>query len=134
MKKLRKSLLRFGSIADVAEPGPHRRRSGGRELSPIAVQHYLENIECDVLFLYDCCRSIHNMAGIATSGIKEALAAGGFETNAAEVGPHSFTHLLIQGLAHAASERRPISVSDLHEQMLSRFHEYELGEFHPGHR
>ena len=56
--------------------------------------------------------------------VKEPLAAGGFETIAAEVGEHSFTNLLTNELARAAEEGRDISVSDLHGYMLAGLRDY----------
>lgn len=93
-------------------------------MNPLSIQIYLENATCDVLFLYDCCHSIHAGSGDTTTGVKEALAAGGFETIAAEVGEHSFTHLMTTELARAAEKGRSISVSDLHGYMLAGLGDY----------
>ena len=76
------------------------------------------------MFLYDCCHSIHAGSGSTAFGVKEALAAGGFETVAAEVGEHSFTHLLTNELGRATTQGRAISVSDLHGYMLAGFRDY----------
>ena len=93
-------------------------------MDPRSAQLYLENAECDVLFLYDCCHSIHAGGGDATASVKEALAAGGFETIAAEVGEHSFTHLMTNELARAAEQGHAVSVSDLHGCMLTTLRDY----------
>jgi hypothetical protein len=55
----------------------------------------------------------------------EALAAGGYEAIAAEVGPDSFTTLLVNELALAAMEQRPISASDIHSRLLQRISNYQ---------
>ncbi|KAK0620748.1 hypothetical protein B0T14DRAFT_567479 [Immersiella caudata] len=88
------------------------KRFEAKEVDPRSAQLYLENAECDVLFLHDCCHSIHAGGGGATAGVKEALAAGGLETITAEVGEHSFTHLMINELARAAEQGHAVSVSN----------------------
>ncbi|KAK4454485.1 hypothetical protein QBC34DRAFT_160211 [Podospora aff. communis PSN243] len=100
------------------------KRFHAKEVDPRSVQVYLENARCDVLFLYDCCHSIHAGSGDTTTGVKEALAAGGFETIAAEVGEHSFTNLMINELARAAEQNHAVSVSDLHGYMLAGLRDY----------
>jgi len=101
------------------------RRFKGKEVNPLSIQVYLENAECDVLFLYDCCHSIHTGGGDSYSGgVKEAMAAGGFETIAADVGEHSFTYLLTHQLARAAAQSQPISVSDIHGYLLAGLGNY----------
>ncbi|KAK4209563.1 hypothetical protein QBC37DRAFT_450105, partial [Rhypophila decipiens] len=96
------------------------RRIDGREVNPLSIQVYLEHAECDVLFLYDCCHSIHRGGGDSSSGgVKEALAAGGFETIAAEAGVHSFTYLLTLQLGRAAADSQALSISDLHGCLLA---------------
>ncbi|KAK1759192.1 hypothetical protein QBC47DRAFT_357079 [Echria macrotheca] len=100
------------------------KRFGATEVDPLSIQSYLENATCDVLFLYDCCHSIHAGSWDRATGIKEALAAGGFETIAAEVGEHSFTNLLTNELARAAEQGRGISVSDVHGYMLAGLRDY----------
>ncbi|KAK3333025.1 hypothetical protein B0T19DRAFT_473783 [Cercophora scortea] len=126
------SLLIFyyaGHARPSRHPGTYpvwvSRRDNPKEVYPLSVHLYLENASCDILFLYDCCHSIHTGSGQPTSGVKEALAAGGFETIAAEVGEHSFTYLLTHELARAAAEERSISVSDLHGHMLAGLGEYK---------
>ena len=75
-----------------------------------------------MLLLYDCCQS----AVTATTGFhrgnigaKEAIAACGYETVAAEAGEHSFTKALTETLV-AASKGFPFSVGELHARVLSR--------------
>ncbi len=82
----------------------------------------LEETDSDVLLLYDCC----NSASISTSGsgpgkggVKEVIAACGFEAIAPEVGEHSFTEALIHTLK-VLSRNEPFSVAQLHAQTLSR--------------
>jgi hypothetical protein len=72
--------------------------------------------------LYDCCHS----AAITTTGcyqgnggVKEVIAACGYETIAPEVDQHSFTNALIEILA-LASKGTPFSVGELHSRILSR--------------
>ncbi len=86
----------------------------------------LEESECDVLLLYDCCHPIFSGSGLATRGVTEALVAGGYEAVAAEVGPDSFTSLVIQELALAAQQKRPISVSEMHFRILTTLRDYQV--------
>jgi hypothetical protein len=53
-------------------------------------------------------------------GVVETLAAGDFESGAAEVGKHSFTTSLIQELAHAAHTADWLTVVELHRRLINR--------------
>lgn len=90
------------------------------------IQDYLcevDDTSPDVLFLYDSCHSANGHGSIESSRSAIALlAACGFESVAAEIGPHSFTYALIQELSDAASHRKPISVPELHSSLLTRLH------------
>ncbi|KAH8776221.1 hypothetical protein BGZ57DRAFT_953345 [Hyaloscypha finlandica] len=86
------------------------------------IQTLLEEADSDVLLLYDCCHS----AAITTTGcfqgnkgVKEVIAACGYETIAPEVDKHSFTNALVETLA-LASKGPPFSVGELHSRVLSR--------------
>ncbi|KAK1750948.1 hypothetical protein QBC47DRAFT_309110 [Echria macrotheca] len=75
----------------------------------------------DALLLYDSCHPANGHGSIKSGRpVIELLAACGFESTAAEVGRDSFTNSLIQELSHAASERRCISVPELHRRQICR--------------
>lgn len=94
------------------------------------IQSLLEEADADVLFLYDCCHS----AALSTSdsqshengGVKEVLAACGFESIAPEVDQLSFTKALIETLA-LASRDLTFSIPELHSQVLSRIMRWTPG-------
>ena len=100
------------------------RKEDAQEVIPFSIQRYLEDASCDVLFLFDCCHPIHAQSGLKTRGIKEVLAAGGFETVAAEVGNDSFSRFLIDQLARASSDWLSVSASELHGRMLTSLADY----------
>ena len=82
----------------------------------------LEEADADVLLLLDCCHSAASTMSSsfrATTGIKEVIAACGYETTAPGVGPHSFTKALAEILA-TASKEGPISVGELHSRVLAQ--------------
>ena len=85
-----------------------------------AHQVSLEELDCDVLILLDCCTA-GGVTGDAPRGLKEIIAACGFETWAPGVGEHSFTKSLIDELRQQ-SERfeRPMTASYLHQRVLER--------------
>lgn len=71
-----------------------------------------------MLLLYDCCHAIPTTTGITGRGVKEFLAACGFESIAPEVGHDSFTHALIQELGKASYSS--ISVGELYGRLIDR--------------
>ncbi|KAB5551008.1 hypothetical protein GE09DRAFT_157493 [Coniochaeta sp. 2T2.1] len=90
------------------------------------IQDYLcevDDASPDVLFLYDTCHSANGHGSVDSSRSAIALlAACGFESVAAEIGPHSFTFALIQELSEAASRQKAVSVPQLHSSLLNRLH------------
>jgi hypothetical protein len=97
---------------------PHRRRQDPALLPSITVQSIISECDSDVLLLYDCCHAIPTTTGIAGRGVKEFLAACGFESIAPEIGQDSFTHALIQELGKASYSS--ISVGELHGRLIDR--------------
>jgi hypothetical protein len=98
------------------------RQPGSPSLPSKAIQSKFEEVDSDVVLLYDCC----NAAATTTSssyrghkGVTEVIAACGYESIAPEVGKHSFSNALIEKLA-AASKEPPISVAELHARVLNR--------------
>jgi hypothetical protein len=86
------------------------------------VQSLLEEADADVLILLDSCHSAITTVGASyktTGGVKEVIAACGYETIAPGVSPHSFTKSLAEVLA-LASKEGPISVGEVHSQVLTR--------------
>jgi hypothetical protein len=69
-----------------------------------------------VLLLYDCCHAVPTTTGVTGRGVKEVLAACGFEGRAPEVGLDSFTHALITELGRASYNS--ISVGELHGRLI----------------
>lgn len=59
----------------------------------------LEEAECDVLILLDCCAAASS-GGNHGRGVTEVIAACGFEVFAPGVGEHSFTRSLIDELKY----------------------------------
>ena len=84
----------------------------------------LENLKSDVLMLLDCCTAGGN-GGDATNGVKEIIAACGFETWTPGVGPHSFTSALIEELKRLASGP-PFSIAALHSRILERLRHWSV--------
>jgi hypothetical protein len=72
-----------------------------------------------VLLFYDTCHSAHPAVSEAGPGVTEVIAACGFETQAPEVGPHSFTNALIRELEEAFTGP-PISVAQLHARIIGQ--------------
>jgi hypothetical protein len=98
------------------------RNSTSPSLPSGSVQSLLERAESDVLILYDCCHSAASRTGPfdrINIGVKEVIAACGYESVAAEVDQHSFTKALIQSLAEF-SQGLPFSVGELHTRVLDR--------------
>jgi hypothetical protein len=71
-----------------------------------------------VLLLYDCCHAIPATTSVSGSGVKEYIAACGFEGIAPEVGPNSFTNALIEELGMASHDS--ISVGELYARLIGR--------------
>ena len=84
----------------------------------------LENLKSDVLLLLDCCTA-GGTSGDATNGVKEIIAACGFETWTPGVGPHSFTGALIEELKRL-STGRPFSIASLHSRILERLRHWSV--------
>ncbi len=75
----------------------------------------------DVLLLYDCCNPANGQGPVESGrAVIELLAACGCESIAPEVGRNSFTHCLIQELSLAASQRKSLSIPELHRRQLCR--------------
>ena len=77
----------------------------------------LGDTDSDVLFLLDCCSS-GGSRGCSKSGMKELIAACGYETAPAP-GKHSFTTSLIEELWDL-SRGPPFSVAHLHDKISAR--------------
>lgn len=83
-----------------------------------AHQVSLEEAASDVLILLDCCHA-GACSGEANTGVKEVIAACGFDTWAPGVGDHSFTKSLIEELkSHSAG--LAFSAAYLHSKILDR--------------
>ena len=104
----------------------HSRQPNSPKFNSSMVQEYLcevDDASPDILFLYDTCHSANGHGSIdSTRSAIALLAACGFESIAAEVGPHSFTYALIQELSDAARQHKAISVPQLHSSLLNRLH------------
>ncbi|KAK4176795.1 hypothetical protein QBC36DRAFT_300835 [Triangularia setosa] len=96
-------------------------RSRDTPTVPSSIIHsLLSDADCDVLLLHDACHAIQAGEPSTGKGVVETIAACGFESVAAEVGPHSFTSSLIQELAHAAHTTEWLSVVELHRRLINR--------------
>jgi hypothetical protein len=98
------------------------RKEESPSLPSGGVQSLLEEADADVLILLDSCHSAAATVGASYksgSGVKEVIAACGYETIAPGVSPHSFTKALAEVLA-LASKEGPISVGEVHSQVLTR--------------
>jgi len=104
----------------------HSRQANSPKFNSSMIQEYLcevDDASPDILFLYDTCHSANGHGSIdSTRSAIALLAACGFESVAAEVGPHSFTYALIQELSDAARQHKAISVPQLHSSLLNRLH------------
>ncbi len=83
------------------------------------LQTNIEQADCDVLILLDCCASASSSNTGTGSGVTELIAACGFETVAPGVGEHSFTRSLIDELkwwTYGPS----LTAAMLHNKVLSR--------------
>ncbi|MCJ1400572.1 hypothetical protein MMC11_003778 [Xylographa trunciseda] len=84
----------------------------------------LENLKSDVLILLDCCTA-GGTGGDATHGVKEIIAACGFETWTPGVGSHSFTSALIEELKRL-STGPAFSIAALHSRILERLRHWSV--------
>lgn len=79
----------------------------------------LEEAECDVLILLDCCAAASS-GGNHGRGVTEVIAACGFEAFAPGVGEHSFTRSLIDELKYLNRRCNATSTALLHNKVLAR--------------
>lgn len=79
----------------------------------------LEEAECDVLILLDCCAAASS-GGSHGRGVTEVIAACGFEAFAPGVGQHSFTRSLIEELKYLSQRCDAITTALLHNKVLAR--------------
>ncbi len=79
----------------------------------------LEEAECDVLILLDCCAAASS-GGNHGRGVTEVIAACGFEAFAPSVGEHSFTRSLIDELKYLNQRCNATSTALLHDKVLAR--------------
>lgn len=79
----------------------------------------LEEAECDVLVLLDCCAAASS-GGNHGKGVTELIAACGFEAFAPGVGEHSFTRSLIEELKYLNKRCDAITTALLHNKVLAR--------------
>ena len=89
------------------------------EVQWYGLQTNIEQADCDVLILLDCCASASSSNTGTGSGVTELIAACGFETVAPGVGEHSFTRSLRDELkwwTHGPS----LTAAMLHSKVLSR--------------
>jgi hypothetical protein len=113
------STLRTEIAAVVLMPNLRTGRPNEGKLEWFALQQYFLNVKADVLFLLDCCSAASAATSSQTAvGTKETLAACGFESEAPEPGPHSFTSELIDVL-RKWKHRTPFSVAMLHSELLA---------------
>ncbi|KAK4198018.1 hypothetical protein QBC40DRAFT_96539 [Triangularia verruculosa] len=89
-------------------------------LQSSVIHSLLGEVDCDVLLLYDACHAIQAGDASKGHGVVETIAACGFESIAAEVGQHSFTHSLIDELAHATRTTEWLTVVELHRRLINR--------------
>ncbi len=92
-----------------------RRRRNPVRLRSNTVQSILAECESDVLLLYDCCHAVPAYTSATGNGVKEFIAAFGFEGIAPEVSTNSFTNALIDELGMASGN--PMSVGELHARI-----------------
>lgn len=79
----------------------------------------LEEAECDVLILLDCCAAASS-GGSHGKGVTELIAACGFEAFAPGVGEHSFTRSLIEELKYLSQRCDSVTTALLHNKVLAR--------------
>ncbi|KAL8992322.1 MAG: hypothetical protein Q9169_007189 [Polycauliona sp. 2 TL-2023] len=100
---------------------PSNRQPGAAKLQWSSLQTMLEEAECDVLVLLDCCAA-GSSGGTQDHGrgVTEVIAACGFEAIAPPVGEHSFTRSLIEELKYLSQRYDSISTVLLHNKVLAR--------------
>lgn len=96
----------------------------------------LRERDADIWLLFDSCQAMPHAFNTIGRGIVTALTATGFEPGecgvAAEVGPHSFTHTLIQVLGQLSvpprPDERPPPFTDvsLHSLMLTELSKWQI--------
>ncbi|KAH7417952.1 hypothetical protein BKA64DRAFT_653228 [Cadophora sp. MPI-SDFR-AT-0126] len=90
-----------------------------------AIQPIFLNARADVLFLLDCCSAASATTSSSSAvGIKETIAACGFEAQAPEPGGHSFTNVLIEVLEEW-KHRHVFSAAMLHNELLARLRHHK---------
>ncbi|KAI4257587.1 MAG: hypothetical protein L6R42_005559 [Xanthoria sp. 1 TBL-2021] len=95
------------------------QRPGAATLQWSSIQTMLEEAECDVLILLDCCAAASS-GGSHGKGVTELIAACGFEAFAPGVGEHSFTRSLIDELEYLNQRCIAITTALLHNKVLAR--------------
>ncbi|KAK4446955.1 hypothetical protein QBC34DRAFT_144583 [Podospora aff. communis PSN243] len=108
------------------------KRHAGSSFPVSASLHLFVEMDADALLLFDSCQAVPQPFDSKGKGIVSAITATGFEPNtigtAAEVGPHSFTHALIQVLGvlsipSPASTPPPTDIL-LHTLLISELRKY----------
>ncbi|KAL8706246.1 MAG: hypothetical protein Q9201_000683 [Fulgogasparrea decipioides] len=84
-----------------------------------SVQTMLEEAECDVLVLLDCCAAASS-GGNTGKGVTKVIAACGFEAFAPGVGQHSFTSSLTEELKYLGQSKSSFTTAFLHNKVLAR--------------
>ncbi|KAI0134586.1 hypothetical protein BJ170DRAFT_206258 [Xylariales sp. AK1849] len=76
----------------------------------------------DALMLSDCCHALcaHYPNRKPARAVVETLCAGGFDSEVPIPGPDSFTTALIDELSNAAKSPFPVSVPELHKEIVRR--------------
>ncbi|KAI4271297.1 MAG: hypothetical protein LQ337_006122 [Flavoplaca oasis] len=95
------------------------QQPGASTLQWSSIQTMLEEAECDVLVLLDCCAAASS-GGNHGKGVTELIAACGFEAFAPGVGEHSFTRSLIEELKYLNKRCDAITTALLHNKVLAR--------------
>ncbi|KAL9629023.1 MAG: hypothetical protein Q9204_005515 [Flavoplaca sp. TL-2023a] len=95
------------------------QQPGASTLQWSSIQTMLEEAECDVLVLLDCCAAASS-GGNHGKGVTELIAACGFEAFAPGVGEHSFTRSLIGELKDLNKRYDAITTALLHNKVLAR--------------
>ncbi|KAL8984455.1 MAG: hypothetical protein Q9205_001594, partial [Flavoplaca limonia] len=97
----------------------HGFMNDDRQCVWLSIQTMLEEAECDVLVLLDCCAAASS-GGNHGKGVTELIAACGFEAFAPGVGEHSFTRSLIEELKYLNKRCDAITTALLHNKVLAR--------------
>ncbi|KAL8769009.1 MAG: hypothetical protein Q9209_004926 [Squamulea sp. 1 TL-2023] len=99
--------------------GGHGYMNDDRQCVWLCIQTMLEEAECDVLVLLDCCAAASS-GGNHGKGVTEVVAACGFEAFAPGVGEHSFIRSLIEELKYLSQRCDAITTALLHNKVLAR--------------